>query len=123
VLRSDKIRLLGFTTLHDLRHATQFRDAWAPHTQTQRHGVLAMVIRPYLIYLVPYLISIDLVRVLSVRVCLRVRCLSVCVIADQVQAGIQAPFAFCERLLAGAAHFRAPDVVEQAGADRAAVAV
>jgi len=29
------------------RDATQFRDAWAPHTHTQRHGVLAMMIRPY----------------------------------------------------------------------------
>ena len=29
------------------RDATQFRDAWASHTQAQRHGVLAMMIRPY----------------------------------------------------------------------------
>jgi hypothetical protein len=41
---------VGFTTLHDdstTRDATQFRDAWAPHTQTQRHGALAMMTRPY----------------------------------------------------------------------------
>ena len=44
----DKIRLLGFTTLPTTRDATQFRDAWAPHTQTQRHGELAMMIRPLL---------------------------------------------------------------------------
>ena len=43
----DKIRLLGFTTLPTTRDATQFRDAWAPHTQTQRHGELALMIRPY----------------------------------------------------------------------------
>ena len=40
--------MVGF---HDARRyttrdATQFRDTWAPHTQTQRHGVLAMMIRP-----------------------------------------------------------------------------
>ena len=28
-----------FHTLHD-SHATQFRDAWVPHTQTQRYGIL-----------------------------------------------------------------------------------
>jgi hypothetical protein len=43
----DKIRLLGFTTLPTTRDATQFRDAWAPHTQTQRHGELALMTRPY----------------------------------------------------------------------------
>ena len=45
-----KIRLLGVTTLHDTRRyaiPTQFRNAWAPHTQTQRHGELALMIRPY----------------------------------------------------------------------------
>ena len=42
--------MVGFhDALHTTRDATQFRDAWAPHTQTQRHGVLAMMIRPYLI--------------------------------------------------------------------------
>ena len=30
-----------FHTLHD-SHATQFRDARVPHTQTQRYGILAM---------------------------------------------------------------------------------
>jgi hypothetical protein len=30
-------------TTHD---ATQFRDAWIPHTQTQRHGELAMMNTP-----------------------------------------------------------------------------
>ena len=40
-------RLDGFTlnTTHTL-HATQFRDAWVPHTRTQRYGILAMTIRP-----------------------------------------------------------------------------
>ena len=33
----DKIGL-GFTTLHDSRRYAQFRDAWIPHTQTQRYG-------------------------------------------------------------------------------------
>ena len=50
VVDTDKIRLLDFTTLHDSRRsaddATQFRDAWIPHTQTQRHGELAMVKTP-----------------------------------------------------------------------------
>jgi hypothetical protein len=31
-----EIRLLGFTTLHDSRDATQFRNAWDPH-RTPRH--------------------------------------------------------------------------------------
>ena len=34
----DKIRLLGFTTLHDTRRYA-IPQCWAPHTQTQRHGV------------------------------------------------------------------------------------
>ena len=38
------------------RDATQFRDAWAPHTQIQRHGVLAMMTRPYKPRDVSYLI-------------------------------------------------------------------
>jgi hypothetical protein len=38
----DKIRLLGFTTLHDTRRYA-IPQCWAPHTQTQRHGVLAMM--------------------------------------------------------------------------------
>ena len=42
---SDKIRLLGFTTLHDSRRYAIPR-CWIPHTQTQRHGVLAMVNTP-----------------------------------------------------------------------------
>jgi hypothetical protein len=44
----DKIRyrLLGFTTRYTTHDATQFRDAWIPHTQTQRHGVLAMMNAP-----------------------------------------------------------------------------
>ena len=48
VLRSDKIRVLGFTTLHDSRRYrnSAMADAWIPHTQTQRHGVLAMVNTP-----------------------------------------------------------------------------
>ena len=40
------MRLLGFsrfTRRYTTRDATQFRYAWAPHTQTQRHGVLAMM--------------------------------------------------------------------------------
>ena len=37
----DKDKIVGFHTLHD-SHATQFRDAWVPHTQTQRYGVLAI---------------------------------------------------------------------------------
>ena len=42
----DKIRLL-VSRRYTTRDATQFRDAWAPHTQTRRHGELAMMIRPY----------------------------------------------------------------------------
>ena len=34
-------------SLNDSRRYAIPRDAWAPHTQTQRHGVLAMMIRPY----------------------------------------------------------------------------
>ena len=34
----DKIRLLGFTTLHDTRRYA-IPQCWAPHTQTQWHGV------------------------------------------------------------------------------------
>ena len=34
----NKIRLLGFTTLHDTRRYA-IPQCWAPHTQTQRHGV------------------------------------------------------------------------------------
>jgi len=45
--RSDKIVGFHDATAYTTRDATQFRNAWAPHTQTQRHGVLAMVIRPY----------------------------------------------------------------------------
>jgi hypothetical protein len=44
-----KIRLLSFTTLpgrYTTHDATRFRDAWAPHTQTQRHGELAMMNTP-----------------------------------------------------------------------------
>ena len=37
----DKI-VLGFTTLHDTRRYA-IPQCWAPHTQTQRHGVLAMM--------------------------------------------------------------------------------
>ena len=40
-----KIRLLGFTTLHDTRRYA-IPQCWAPHTQTQRHGVLAMMNTP-----------------------------------------------------------------------------
>ena len=50
----DKIRdkIVGYVSRrYTARDATQFRDAWAPHTQAQRHGhghgVLAMMIRPY----------------------------------------------------------------------------
>jgi hypothetical protein len=43
--RDDKIRLLGFTTLHDTRRYA-LPQCWAPHTQTQRHGVLAMMNTP-----------------------------------------------------------------------------
>jgi hypothetical protein len=32
VIRQDNIRLLGVTTLDTTRDATQFRNAWAPHT-------------------------------------------------------------------------------------------
>jgi hypothetical protein len=43
VLIRDKIRWLGLgfhVARYTTRDATQFRDAWAPHshTQTQRHG-------------------------------------------------------------------------------------
>jgi len=41
----DKIRLLGFTTLPDTRRYA-IPQCWIPHTQTQRHGVLAMVKTP-----------------------------------------------------------------------------
>jgi hypothetical protein len=41
-IRSDCWVSRRYTT----RDATQFRDAWAPHTQAQRHGVLAMMKRP-----------------------------------------------------------------------------
>jgi hypothetical protein len=41
-IRDNKIRLLGFTTLHDTRRYA-IPQCWAPHTQTQRHGVLAMM--------------------------------------------------------------------------------
>jgi hypothetical protein len=37
--------LLGFTTLHDTRRYA-IPQCWAPHTQTQRHGVLAMMNTP-----------------------------------------------------------------------------
>jgi hypothetical protein len=37
-LTRDKISLLGFTTLHDTRRYA-IPQCWAPHTQTQRHGV------------------------------------------------------------------------------------
>ena len=35
---SLKIRLFWVSRRYTTRDATQFRDAWAPHTQTQRHG-------------------------------------------------------------------------------------
>jgi hypothetical protein len=50
VADKDKIRLLGFTTLHDDTRRYAIPQCWGPHTQTQRHGVLAMM--NYLSYLI-----------------------------------------------------------------------
>jgi hypothetical protein len=42
-------KIVGFHDATNTTHTTlytRFRDAWAPHTQTQRHGELAMMNTP-----------------------------------------------------------------------------
>ena len=44
-IRYDK--MIRFHALHDLQRYTVPR-CWAPHTQTQMYGILAMMVRPYI---------------------------------------------------------------------------